>query len=73
MRGFLISQMRRRLGLAAVQAMARHRLSGACYVGVPRQVVVARPRRGVQGSAREVFDPSYFFAFQGNAGGVMGA
>ena len=39
MRQLLISRMRRRVGMAAVQAMARHRLARVPYVGVMRAVV----------------------------------
>ena len=46
MRAFLVSRARRRIGLAAVQAMARHRLARVPYIGVQRQFVVARARRG---------------------------
>ena len=45
MRSFVISRARRRIGLATVQAMARHRLARVPYIGVPRQAVVARARR----------------------------
>jgi len=46
MRAFLVSRSRRRVGLATVQAMARHRLARLPYVGVPRAVVQARLQRG---------------------------
>ena len=39
MRALLISSMRRRVGMAAVRAMARHRLARVPYVGVTRAVV----------------------------------
>ena len=45
MRQVLISRSRRRLGLAVVQAMARHRIARTPYVGVPRAVVEARRQR----------------------------
>ena len=55
LRAFLISRLRRRLGLAVVQAMARHRIARTPYVGVPRAVVQARRerrrQRGGQGDA----------------------
>ena len=41
MYGFLVGQLRRRLGLAIVQANARYRLGRLQYIGVPRQSVVA--------------------------------
>ena len=46
-------RMRRRVGLGAVQAMARHRLARVPYVGVSRAVVQARAQRG-QGQGRVV-------------------
>eukprot|EP00327_Prymnesium_parvum_P013060 CAMPEP_0184401116 /NCGR_PEP_ID=MMETSP0007-20130409/77732_1 /TAXON_ID=97485 /ORGANISM="Prymnesium parvum, Strain Texoma1" /LENGTH=157 /DNA_ID=CAMNT_0026756363 /DNA_START=45 /DNA_END=518 /DNA_ORIENTATION=- len=46
MRAFLVSRSRRRIGLATVQAMARHRLARLPYVGVPRAIVQARMQRG---------------------------
>ena len=42
MRAALIGRMRRRVGLATVQAMARHRLARVPYVGVSHAVVHAR-------------------------------
>ena len=38
MRSYFISRSRRRLGVAAVQAMARHRLARVPFIGVPRAV-----------------------------------
>ena len=49
MRSYFISRSRRRLGVAAVQAMARHRLARVPFIGVPRAVVEARRRRGQAG------------------------
>jgi len=46
MRAFLVSRCRRRVGLATVQAMARHRLARLPYIGVPRAVVQAQLQRG---------------------------
>ena len=61
MRAFLIAQMRRRMGLVAVQAMARHRLARIQYIGVPRAVVEGRRRRGdVQPVGRWFVDDDYF-------------
>ena len=42
MRAVLIGRMRRRVGLATVQAMARHRLARVPYVGVSHAVVQTR-------------------------------
>ena len=56
LRSFLISRSRRRVGLAAVQAMARHRLARAAYIGVPRAVVEIRHRRDRVGPAPPLSD-----------------
>ena len=39
MRSLMVASARRRVGLAAVQAMARHRLARETYVGADRAVV----------------------------------
>ena len=39
MRSIMVSSARRRIGLAAVQAMARHRLARVPYIGATRAVV----------------------------------
>ena len=49
MRALLIGRARRRVGMAVVQAMARHRLARVPYVGVSRTVVQARAQRRQQG------------------------
>ena len=41
MRSVIISQMRRRVGITTVQAMARHRLVRERYIGMPRAYVEA--------------------------------
>ena len=77
MRGFLIGQMRRRMGLAAVQAFARHRLARVPWIGVPREAVQTRQqrvqmqRRGQGGRGDDQWDPRDFFAY-GQAGGGGG-
>ena len=43
LRSFMLSRARRRVGLAAVQAFARHRIARLPYIGVPRALVVGRP------------------------------
>ena len=47
----LVSRARRRVGLATVQAMARHRLARAWYVGVSQAVVRARTQRRARDGA----------------------
>ena len=46
MRSYVVSLLRRRVGLATVQAMARHRLAREPYIGLERAHVEARMRRG---------------------------
>ena len=41
----LMGQWRRRVGMATVQAMARHRLARRYYIGVPRAVVEGHMQR----------------------------
>ena len=84
MRSFLVSRARRRIGLTAVQAMARHRLARVPYIGVPRAAVVqqqqlrqqAQAQRQAQGGAavqqRPAPDHHDFFGFQqGGWGGGL--
>ena len=49
MRGFMVSRVRRRIGMATVQAMARHRVARLPYIGVPRTAVVEHMRRRAVG------------------------
>ena len=76
MRSYIISRARRRLGVVAVQAMARHRLARAPFIGVPRAVVDARlQRRGQVGPAPPLGDGwdhyggFYEWVARGGAGG----
>ena len=69
LRGFLISRSRRRIGLAAVQHMARHRLARLPYVGVPRHAIVQRAQwRGaaaaMRAHQRPQLDSTDFYQFQ---------
>ena len=78
MRALLISRARRRLGMAVVQAMARHRLARVPYVGVSRAVVQARAqRRQQQQWGAWVFDAQDIYLdvalYQGGGGGAWGA
>ena len=78
MRALLISRARRRLGMAVVQAMARHRLARVPYVGVSRAVVQARAqRRQQQQGGAWVFDAQDIYLdvalYQGGGGGAWGA
>ena len=82
-RGFIIGALRRRMGLVAVRAMARHRLSRVPWIGVDRQVVVDRRQSGwhdprVLARSRRVHNglravnPDDFFAHQARAWGANG-
>ena len=46
-RSWWMSYCRRRIGLATVRAMARHRMRRMYFIGVPRAVLDERRRRGV--------------------------
>ena len=52
MRGFVISRMRRRVGVAAVRAMAQHRLLRVPFVGASHAAVAARGTARQQGGGR---------------------
>ena len=74
MRAFLVSRMRRRVGLATAQAMARHRIARAPYVGVPRQAVVDRgTRRARDGRMAWAPAPEHFDFYQYQARGPQEA
>ena len=63
----LISRSRRRVGLCAVQAMARHRLARVPYVGVPYAALADRAQRHADAAAAHYApDPEHadFFQFQ---------
>ncbi len=69
MRSFIVGQMRRRIGLTTVQAMARHRLSRVPYIGVPREAIISRQQRLQQaamprGGGVGDFDPRGFYVYQ---------
>ena len=76
MRAFLIGQMRRRVGVAAVQAMARHRIARVPYVGASHAVVQATQdqrrlrQRGGQGAW--VHEAQDVCAGDAGVGGVAG-
>ena len=64
MRSFVVSRCYRRVGLWAVQAFARHRLDRVPYVGVRREIVLARPpRRAMQRAPPPAFAYE-FYAYQ---------
>ena len=45
-RSFIVSSLRRRLGLVICREFARHRIRRVPYIGVPRAVVEQRMQRG---------------------------
>lgn len=68
-RGFIIGQLRRRMGLITSEVMASHRLSRVPWIGVPRHVVVNRrtlagPGGGARANRDGVVDAQDFFAHQ---------
>ena len=77
MRSLLIGRARRRVGMAAVQAMARHRLARVPYIGVSRAVVQARAQRRQQGDGGWVYDAQDIYLdvarFQGGGWGRAAA
>ena len=78
MRAFLVSRCRRRVGLVAAQAMARHRLARVPYIGVPRDIVATRMQRGPQrrGHAHPYApapDHADFYQYQAHAPALVAA
>ena len=67
-RSFWVGLCRRRIGVAATRAMARHRIRRTVFIGVPRAVLDDRVRRGVAavGADRHPHDHDLhaFFAHQ---------
>ena len=69
MRSYYLQRFRRRLGMASVLAMARHRLSRVPLIGVPRSAVEqhmqrARARAQGHGQGANSGDLTEFFAYQ---------
>ena len=64
-RAFFVSSFRRRIGVAVVREMARHRLRRVAYIGVPRAVLDER-RRAAAGRSQVApeLPPSDFYAYQ---------
>ena len=68
-RGFIIGQLRRRMGLVATEAMAAHRINRVPWIGVPRQAVVNRRTLAAAGGGARadrdgVVDAQDFYAHQ---------
>ena len=80
MRSLMVSTARRRVGLAAVQAMARHRLARVPYVGVTLAVVQAvrdardaRRQQQVRGTQAWVYQAQDVYVALARAQGHPGA
>ena len=74
---FIVSSLRRRLGLVICREFARHRIRRVPYIGVPRAVVEQRMQRGqlIGGPQARVplYVPLYvpyadFYQYQAGAG-----
>ena len=77
-RSFIMSSLRKRLGLVVCREMARHRIRRVPYIGVPRAVVERRMQRGQLVGGPQERVPLYvpyadFFQFQAGAGRLAAA
>ncbi len=77
-RSFIMSSLRKRLGLVVCREMARHRIRRVPYIGVPRAVVERRMQRGQLVGGPQARVPLYvpyadFFQFQAGAGRLAAA
>ena len=76
-RSFIVSSLRRRLGLVICREFARHRIRRVPYIGVPRAVVERRMQRGQLIGGPQARVPLYvpyadFFQYQAGAGRLAG-
>ena len=76
-RSFIVSSLRRRLGLDICREFARHRIRRVPYIGVPRAVVERRMQRGQLIGGPQARVPLYvpyadFFQYQAGAGRLAG-
>ena len=76
-RSFIVSSLRRRLGLVICREFARHRIRRVPYIGVPRAVVEQRMQRGQLIGGPQARVPLYvpyadFFQYQAGAGRLAG-
>lgn len=60
--GYFLTEYRRRLSFTAIRAFVRHRIRRVPYVGVPREVLLARPNAVQVHVPAE--PPEAFFAHQ---------
>ena len=72
-RSFIVSSLRRRLGLVICREFARHRIRRMPYIGVPRAVVERRMQRGQLVGGPQARVPLYvpyadFFQYQAGPG-----
>ena len=77
-RSFIVSSLRRRLGLVICREFARHRIRRVPYIGVPRAVVERRTQRGQLIGGPQAQAPLYvpyadFYQFQAGAGRLAAA
>ena len=77
-RSFIVSSLRRRLGLVICREFARHRIRRVPYIGVPRAVVERRTQRGQLIGGAQAQAPLYvpyadFYQFQAGAGRLAAA
>jgi hypothetical protein len=78
-RSFIVSSLRRRLGLVICREFARHRIRRVPYIGVPRAVVERRMQRGQLIGGPQARVPLYVplrtptrFQYQAGAGRLAG-
>ena len=76
-RSFIVSSLRRRLGLVMCREFARHCIRRVPYIGVPRAVVERRMQRGQLIGGPQARVPLYvpyadFFQYQAGAGRLAG-
>jgi len=72
-RSFIVSSLRRRLGLVICREFARHRIRRVPYIGVPRAIVEQRMQRGQLIGGPQARVPLYvpyadFYQYQAGAG-----
>ena len=72
-RSFIVSSLRRRLGLVICREFARHRIRRVPYIGVPRAVLEQRMQRGQLIGGPQARVPLYvpyadFYQYQAGAG-----
>ena len=73
-RAFVLSRLRRRVGLVVVREMARHRLRRLPYIGVPRHIVEERMQpfhlRAIERGGGAAVSAADFYAFAAGKKGI---